>query len=304
MSRYAVIDVGTNSVKFYIGERDPAGAWRKVVDRAEVTRLGENLQQTGELAPQAMQRTLEAIAGMAEEARRNGVQGLAAVGTAGMRVARNSADFIAQVRGRCGVDIEVIPGEEEGRLAFVAVQAGLGIGEGSLVVFDTGGGSSQFTFGHGRAVDERFSVNVGSVRYAEKYRLDGVVTEAGLRQALEAIAADLARLDGARSPDALIGMGGATTNIAAVKLGLAEYDSDIVQGSTLDRRELDRQIKLYRTTPLEERRRIVGLQPSRAEVILAGACIVRTVMEKLGKEALSVSDRGLRHGLLVERFGV
>lgn len=303
MSRYAVIDVGTNSVKFHIGERDPAGAWRKVVDRAEVTRLGENLQQTGELASQAMQRTLEAITGMAEEARRNGVQGLVAVGTAGMRIARNSADFIEQVRGRCGVDIEVIPGEEEGRLAFVAVQAGLGIGEGSLVVFDTGGGSSQFTFGHGRAVDERFSVNVGAVRYAEKYRLDGVVTEAGLRQALAAIAADLARLDGARPPDALIGMGGATTNIAAVKLGLADYDPDIVQGSTLDRRELDRQIELYRTTPLEERRRIVGLQPSRAEVILAGACIVRTVMEKLGKEALCVSDRGLRHGLLVERFG-
>ena len=287
MSRYAVIDVGTNSVKFHIGERGPSGAWGTVVDRAEVTRLGENLQQTGELAPQAMRRTLEAIAGMAEEARRNGVAGLVAVGTEGMRIARNSGDFIDQVRRHCRVEIEVIPGEEEGRLAYVAVQASLGLGEGSLVVFDTGGGSTQFTFGHGHTVDERFSVKVGAVRYAEKFGLDGVVTEAGLRPALEAIAADLTRLDGVRSPDALIGMGGATTNIAAVKLGLVKYDPDAVQGST----------------PLEGRRRIVGLQPSRAEVILAGACIVRTVMEKLGKDTLSVSDRGLRHGLLVERFG-
>ena len=303
MPRYAVIDVGTNSVKFHIGERDAAGAWRTVVDRAEVTRLGENMQQTGEIAPQAMARTVAAIAGMAEEAHRNHVAGLAAVGTAGMRIARNSAHFIEQVRQRCDVDIEVIPGEEEGRLAYVAVQTGLGLGEGSLVVFDTGGGSTQFTFGRDGAVDERFSVNVGAVRYTETYGLDGIVADAVLRQALDAIAADMARLDGARSPDALVGMGGATTNIAAVKLRLAQYDPDLVQGSTLDRRELDRQIELYRTTPLEERRRIVGLQPKRADVILAGACIVRTVMEKLGKDAFAVSDRGLRHGLLVERFG-
>jgi exopolyphosphatase/guanosine-5'-triphosphate,3'-diphosphate pyrophosphatase len=303
MPRYAVIDVGTNSVKFHIGERDGAGRWRTFVDRAEVTRLGENLQNSGEIAPQAMERTVAAIASMAEEARRNSVAGLAAVGTAGMRIARNSADFIEQVRKRCDVEIEVIPGEEEGRLAYLAVQSGLGLGEGSLVVFDTGGGSTQFTFGRGGAVDERFSVNVGAVRYTEKYALDGVVADAVLRQALDAIAADLARLDGAHTPNVLVGMGGATTNIAAVKLRLAQYDPDIVQGATLDRQELGRQIELYRTTPLEERRCIVGLQPKRADVILAGACIVRTVMEKLGKDALSVSDRGLRHGLLVERFG-
>jgi exopolyphosphatase/guanosine-5'-triphosphate,3'-diphosphate pyrophosphatase len=98
-------------------------------------------------------------------------------------------------------------------------------------------------------------------------------------------------------------MGGAITNITAVKHKLATYDPDIVQGTILDRAEIDRQIELYRTHPTEERRQIVGLQPKRAEVILAGACIVRTVMAKLGCESLTVSDRGLRHGLLAERFG-
>ena len=98
-------------------------------------------------------------------------------------------------------------------------------------------------------------------------------------------------------------MGGAITNLAAVKHGLAEYDPDVVQGTVLDRAEIDRQIELYRTRSADERREIVGLQPKRAEVILAGACIVRTVAEKLGRDSLTVSDRGLRHGLLVERFG-
>jgi exopolyphosphatase / guanosine-5'-triphosphate,3'-diphosphate pyrophosphatase len=93
------------------------------------------------------------------------------------------------------------------------------------------------------------------------------------------------------------------TNLTAVKLGLATYDPDAVQGATLDRAEIDRQIERYRALDADARRATVGLQPKRADVILAGACIVRTVMEKLGQETLTVSDRGLRHGLLIDRFG-
>jgi exopolyphosphatase/guanosine-5'-triphosphate,3'-diphosphate pyrophosphatase len=98
-------------------------------------------------------------------------------------------------------------------------------------------------------------------------------------------------------------MGGALTNLAAVRHSLASYDADVVQGTVLERAEIDRQIDLYRTRNVDQRREIVGLQPARAEVILAGACIVRTVLDKLECDELTVSDRGLRHGLIVERFG-
>jgi exopolyphosphatase/guanosine-5'-triphosphate,3'-diphosphate pyrophosphatase len=98
-------------------------------------------------------------------------------------------------------------------------------------------------------------------------------------------------------------LGGAITNMTAVMLGLAPYDPDVVQGSVLSRAEVDGQIELFRTREVEARRQIVGLQPKRADVILAGACVVRTVMDKLGRDALSVSDRGLRHGVLLDRFG-
>lgn len=303
MPRYAVIDVGTNSVKFNISERRDDGSWRTVVDRAEVTRLGEGLEKTGEISSDAMARTVDAIAAMAAEAKENGVAAIAAVGTMGLRTARNSQQFIDAVKQRCGVCIEVIPGEEEGRLAYLAVKSSLGLAEGSLAIFDTGGGSTQFTFGHGAVVGERFSVNVGAVRYTEKYGLGGIVSAEQLRAALDAIAADLARLGTERSPDMLVGMGGAVTNIAAVKHGLAKYDPNIIQGSALDRAEIERQIELYRSRSLNDRQTIVGLQPKRADVILAGACIVKTVMDKLNKDKLSVSDRGLRHGLLIDRFG-
>jgi exopolyphosphatase / guanosine-5'-triphosphate,3'-diphosphate pyrophosphatase len=300
--RYAVIDVGTNSVKFHIGERRADGAWQTVVDRAEVVRLGEGLEESGRLNPGPMERTVDAIVGMVDEARGNGVEAIAAVGTAGLRIASNSAEFVGAVEARTGVQVEVIPGEEEGRLAYLAVKSGLDLAEGPLVVFDTGGGSSQFTFGHGDRVDERFSLNVGAVRFTEQFCLDGVVADDVLADALEAIAADLGPLDGRPAPDVLVGMGGAVTNLAAVKHELATYDAAVIQGSALDLVEIDRQIEGYRTRTAEARRRIIGLQPRRAEVILAGACIVRTVMTKLGRESLTVSDRGLRHGLLVERF--
>ena len=152
-------------------------------------------------------------------------------------------------------------------------------------------------------MDERFSVDVGAVSVTERYGLDEAVSEDTVADALRGIAVDLARVQGRPAPAAVIGMGGTVTNLAAVRHGLDPYDADVVQGTVLERGEIDRQIELFRTRTADERRQIVGLQPNRAEVILAGACIVRTVLDLLGRDALTVSDRGLRHGVLVDRFG-
>jgi exopolyphosphatase/guanosine-5'-triphosphate,3'-diphosphate pyrophosphatase len=300
--RYAVIDVGTNSVKLHIGERSDGG-WRACADRAELTRLGEGLEKAGQITPEAADRTASAIAGMVEEAKHDAVRAIVAVGTAGLRIASNGAAIVDAIRAKTGVSIEVLSGEEESRLAYIAVMTGLRAPQSSLVVFDTGGGSSQFTFGDGARVDRRFSVNVGAARFTEQFGLDHAVSPDVLRDALAAIAADLSQIDGCKSPDTLVGMGGAITNLTAVKLALAKYDPTRIQGAVLDRSEVDRQIEMYRSRDAQARRSIVGLQPKRAEVILAGACIVRTVMEKLGKDSLTVSDLGLRHGVFAERFG-
>jgi len=302
LGRFAVVDVGTNSVKFVIGERSANGEWRTVVERAEVTRLGEGLDGSGELGAEPIARTVEAIAAMADEAASEEVVATAAVGTAGLRIARNSDAFVEAVRERTGIEVEIISGDEEARLAYVAVTAEMELGDGSLVLFDTGGGSSQFTFGRGSEVEERFSVDVGAVRFTERFGLDRAVSPERLDEARAAIAADLSQLDGRPQPDALVGIGGAVTNLAAVKLALAEYDAELVRGSVLDRAEIDRQIERYRTADAEERRGITGLQPGRAEVILASALIVRTILERLGADWFRISDRGLRHGLLAEKF--
>ena len=301
-ARYAVIDVGTNSVKFHVAEQSADGNWTAVVDRAELTRLGEGQVPDGPISDDAMERTGQAIAEMVDEARQNRARAIVLVGTAALRTASNRDEVIDHIRKRSGFTVDAISGEEEARLAYLAVKVELGLDRGSLVVFDTGGGSSQFTFGEGDDVVERFSVPVGAVRYTETFGLDDVVGPDVLASALEAIADDLSAIDGRPPPEALVAMGGAVTNITAVYHGLATYDPDVVQGTILDRDEIDRQIEMYRTQDAEARRSIVGLQPKRADVILAGCCIVHTVMEQLGQETLTVSDRGLRHGLLRERF--
>ncbi len=301
--RYAVLDVGTNSVKSHIAEVASDGSWRTVLDRAEVTRLGEGLAEGGAISDDAMERTAATLAAMASEARELRVRAIAAVGTAALRSAANRDAVIESVHARTGVRIRVISGEDESRLAYLAVVAGVGLSEDSVVVFDTGGGSSQFTFGRGGTVDERFSVDVGAVRFTERFGLDMVVSDAVVQEACAAIAGELQRLHGRTNADRLVGMGGAITNLTAVSLEMETYDGDVIDGARLTRVELDRQIELFRHADADARRAIVGLQPGRAEVILAGACIVKTVMDLLGHTALTVSDRGLRHGVLLERFG-
>jgi exopolyphosphatase/guanosine-5'-triphosphate,3'-diphosphate pyrophosphatase len=301
--RYAAIDIGTNSVKLHVGDRAADGSWRDVDDRAEVTRLGEGVDRMGWLGETAIARTVAAVAALADEARKRGAEAIVAAGTAGLRTAANGQELVDAVHERSGLAVEILSGEEEARLAYVAAVAALPPVTGSRLVFDSGGGSSQFTFGHGDGVDERFSLDVGAVRIAERHGLEGVVAPERLTAALAGIASDLSRLRGRPPPDAIAGMGGTVTNLAAVRHGLVAYDPAVIQGTTLSLAEIDRQIELYRSHTAEQRRAIAGLQPGRAEVILAGACIVRTVLEELGHSSLTVSDRGLRHGLIAARFG-
>jgi exopolyphosphatase/guanosine-5'-triphosphate,3'-diphosphate pyrophosphatase len=301
--RAAVIDVGTNSVKATVGERTADG-WRFLADTSEVTRLGEGLAETGAISDAAVGRAIDAIDGMVREARSLDASAIVAFGTAGLRTASNAGQVVSRIAARTGIRIEVVGGEDESRLAFLGVMPDIDVGDGSLVVFDTGGGSTQFTFGHAGQVDERFSLPIGAVRFTERFGLQEAVSADRLREARVAIRAELAPVGDRPRPEALVGIGGAVTNLVAVQLALDPYDPDAVRGARLDADELERQIERYRDMDAEARGATVGLQPGRGDVILAGACIVRAVMDVLGWTSLVVSDRGLRHGALVDRFGI
>jgi exopolyphosphatase/guanosine-5'-triphosphate,3'-diphosphate pyrophosphatase len=171
-----------------------------------------------------------------------------------------------------------------------------------VVMFDTGGGSTEFIFGKDEHIERRVSVNVGAVRYTEQLLVSDPVTQEEFTQAMKAIEHDLAEVHIAENIGTLIGVGGGIVNLCAVKLQLTVYQPDRIHGFRLELREVERQIELYRSKTIAERKQLPGLQPERADVILAGAMIVRTILQKAGVPSLLVSDRGLRHGVLLDRF--
>jgi exopolyphosphatase/guanosine-5'-triphosphate,3'-diphosphate pyrophosphatase len=311
MEVFATLDVGSNSVKLHVAGRDRAGKWQVLRDQDEIARLSEGLQATGKISEAAMQRNADIICDFVAEALKLGARQILAAGTMCLRTASNAMTFIDRVNQKCGLEIEVISGEEEARLAFLGALSGLPPAAGDIGVFDIGGGSTEFIFGRDGLITERFSLNVGAVRLTEVYLQSDPVTPAELTRMLAVVDEELSgRLENMPADpsescqvDILVGIGGTMTNLSAIKMELAAHEPEILQGSTLTAQDIDRLLEALRTKTIAERRSIVGLQPKRADVILAGTAIAKVVMQKLSAERLIVSVQGVRHGLLADRFG-
>ena len=301
--RKAIIDVGTNSIKFCLAEETGNGSYNVLKDANDIARLGEGLKETGLIGPEPLERNAQSVANFAAEAKAAGADEVVAVGTMALRTAKNSAAFIARVKELCGVELKVLSGEEEAQNSYVAVMSGIpGAADADLVTMDTGGGSTEFVFGTAGKIVRKFSLNVGAVRFTEKYLSQMPVAPEKLAEAQAEIEKELSEGGVSGPVKFLVGMGGTVTSMASVKHKMAKYDPDVIQGSKLTLDDINAQIADYAAKTLDQRREIVGLQPKRADVILAGACIVRAVMELTGVSELTVSDRGLRHGLMYELF--
>lgn len=302
MGRKAIIDIGSNSIKFFVGELAPDKTITTVLDTNDIARLGEDLDKTGMINPEPMKRNVESVANFAAKAKELGADEIVAVGTMALRKASNSAEFVSKVKEACGVEVKIIPGEEEARYSYLAVLSGIPIGDEDIVIFDTGGGSTEFTFGHGTQLGKSFSVNLGSVRITENYLNSDPVTDDQVKAAIAQIDKEFAEAGVDGKPVKLVGMGGTVTSMGAVKHKMVKYDPDVIQGSTLTKADIDEQIKEYSARTIEQRKELPGLQPKRADVILAGACILKVITDRLGCGEITISDRGVRHGLAFDLF--
>lgn len=299
MGRFAVIDVGSNSMKMHVADVE-GGRVTAVEDRTEVTRLGEGLHAGGELTAEAMERNIRALGTFAAAARELGAGEVAVVGTMALRTASNRGEFLRRAGEEHGLQVEVISGGEEARLASLAATSGLGAIHGRVCIFDAGGGSTEFIFLRGGELQRSFSLAVGGRRLTEEILRSDPVTPAEVAKLNRTVADLIAPAE--QEADALVGIGGTVTSLGSIVHRLEKYDPDVVQGTRLTAAEVDRQIALFAERTVEQRKEIVGLMPKRADVILAGAAIVRCVMRKVGRNELLVSDRGLRHGVMIDRF--
>ena len=300
----AAIDIGTNSVLLVIAAAEAAGP-RPVLERATITRLGEGVDRTRQLAPAAVERNLACLRAYAQDLRAHGSPRLDVVGTSALRDAAGAQAFLDEAERILGVRPRVIAGDEEARLTFRGALSGLAL-SGRLLVFDVGGGSTELIVGDAAgdtAPQSRVSLDIGSVRLFERHvqhdpplPSELASIEADIERQL-ASAAPLSRLD-AHEPLTLVGVAGTVTTLKALDLGLPAYDSARVHGAVLTLSAVEQMCAKLTSLSLAERQQLPGLQPKRADVIVAGALIVRDLLRRAGAREMVVSDRGVRFGLL------
>jgi exopolyphosphatase/guanosine-5'-triphosphate,3'-diphosphate pyrophosphatase len=299
--RWATIDVGTNTVLLLVAERRGA-TLVPVLERAEVTRLGRGVDATGRLEPAAIRDTVATLADYARAARELGAEVVACVATSAARDAANGAEFFDAARAEAGLAPEVITGDEEARLVWTSAWRDFGRAGEPLAVLDVGGGSTELSFGEGPSPRGRASLQVGAVRLTERHvRADPPSADevARVRAAAREAVRPFAAMDlrGGR----LVGVAGTVTTLAAVGQALPAYDPERVHGSALALDEVERLAGVLAALTVAERAALPGMEPKRADVILAGALIVAEAMRAAGVDRLTVSDRGVRWGLLYER---
>ncbi|MDQ3263212.1 MAG: Ppx/GppA family phosphatase [Myxococcota bacterium] len=305
MKRYATIDVGTNSVLLLVAELKE-GRFEPLVERAEITRLGRGVDRSGALDPAAIEETIRCLESFAQQARALGVQAIAATATSAARDASNGAVFREEAKRRAGVELQIISGELEAQLSFAAVHTDFaGSAQGPLVALDIGGGSTEFIFGTGDGpqIAFRHSFDVGSVRLTERFVTGHPVSPADRERIRAHLKETFASLPAAPPGFQLVGVAGTVTTLFSVLHQIDPYDAARVHGGRITHAELATLVDRLCELPLEERRRLPGLQPKRADVICAGALVLEGAMEQLGAQGCVVSDRGLRWGLLVHQFG-
>ena len=295
--RVAAIDCGTNSIRLLIADVD-GERLSDVSRRMEIVRLGEGVDRTGRLAPEALERTRQALLGYAAEIAELGIDRVRMVATSASRDARNAGEFRDMVRSVLGVDPEVITGDEEAALSFVGAVHGLTEDPPFLVV-DIGGGSTEFVTGVA-AVEAASSVNIGCVRMTERHGFADPPTAKQIAAAEKDITAQvdkaLAAVPG-RLAHTMVGLAGSVTTVAALALGLPGYDAGRIHHATISYDQVAKVTASLLAATVAERRALPVMHPGRADVIGAGALILRTIMERAEKHDVVASEHDILDGI-------
>ncbi|MGW4228567.1 Ppx/GppA phosphatase family protein [Streptomyces sp. NPDC004980] len=308
MTRVAAVDCGTNSIRLLVADVDPAtGHFAEIDRRMRIVRLGQGVDRTGRLAPEALERTFDACREYAAAIKELGAEKVRFVATSASRDAENSDTFVRGVLDILGVEPEVVSGDQEAQLSFDGATKEL-VGSDHLdkpyLVVDIGGGSTEFVVGDDEVRAAR-SVDIGCVRMTERHLVrDGVVVDPPTPGRIAAIRADIgAALDLAEETvpiaDAatLVGLAGTVTTVAAIALGLEEYDSEAIHHSRVSLDQVREITGRLLTSTHEQRARIPAMHPGRVDVITSGALVLLAVMERTGAAEVVVSEHDILDGI-------
>jgi len=285
--RVAVVDLGTNSTRLLVADVDD-GHVDEVARRLTITRLGEGVDERRKLLPLPVARVRNVLSDYRRELEELGAERTLVLGTSAIRDADNGEAFLGEIEWSYGFTTRLLSGEEEGELTRRGVAGGRELEPGTLVL-DVGGGSTELI-----ADGFRTSLDLGCVRLTERFLHSDPPTRGELEAAVRAVREALPDLE----PTQAIGVAGTVTTLAALELG--KYDPDRVHGHRISREAVESQLQRLASLPLAQRRELPGLEPERAPVIIAGAVIVREVLERYGLDGLEASERDILHGAALE----
>lgn len=302
--RGAAVDIGTNSTRLLIGEVEDRDADLTTIDRRmTITRLGQGVNATRRLAPEAIERTLAAL----REYRQaidatGGVERIRATATSAARDAENRDDFFAPAAEILGVEPELLSGSEEARLSFLGATTGLApIAPPPYLVVDIGGGSTEFVVGTTEP-EGLISVDIGCVRITEAWLHGDPPLAEELSQAIHVVREHLGdvtrEVPEVKTARTLVGVAGTVSTVAAVEIGLPAYDRDRIHHFRLSHAAAEDVFRTLATEPIEDRRHNPGLEPGRVDVIVGGALILVTVLRTLGFDEVLVSESDILDGLV------
>jgi exopolyphosphatase / guanosine-5'-triphosphate,3'-diphosphate pyrophosphatase len=308
-TRVAAVDCGTNSLRLLVADVDLAAGRLADVDRQmEIVRLGQGVDATGRLAPEALDRTLRALAGYAKIIRESAAGAVRMVATSATRDAANAADFVRGVEEVLGVAPEVLSGQDEAYLSFTGATAELPAGAGPYLVVDIGGGSTEFVLGDGQPAGHppartgisALSVDIGCVRLTERYlhgdppaRAEIAAAAADVEAALDQVAAAMP----AASARTLVGLAGSVTTVAGLALGLAEYDPSRIHHARVPAAQVAGQTGTLLGQTHAERAALGVMHPGRVDVIGGGALVLDHVMRRFGFAEVLVSEHDILDGI-------
>ena len=286
-----IIDIGTNSCRLFIAELENTSEGKKIkrelVKDVEIVKLGEGVNKTHNLNPNAIKRTLDCLKKYKEKASSYGVENIRAFATSAVRDAENREVFLQEVL-KLGIKIECISGKTEATLNFLGNSL---IFKDRILVVDIGGGSTEFTLGKDKSIDFIQSINIGAVRATEKFFSDNDYSEEKLEKCKAWIRKNLEILKTIKDRDfKLIGVAGTATTQISVRDKMEIYDSSKVHMATLTLDELKENLSLFLSKNFEERKKIVGLEEKRADVIIAGTLILLTILEELNQDKIIISE--------------
>ncbi len=300
------LDIGTNSVRLLVVRIDANHSYTTITQQKQVVRLGESEAIDHSLLPEAIERAVLVCGKFAQLARSYGAEEIIAVATSATREARNQKEFLRRLRHEAGIEVRVIPGKEEARLIFLGIASGVNLGDNRAVCIDIGGGSTEIAVGDQRQYQYLNSLELGAVRLADLFFMPNergpVAPERYALMQRHVRDAAVRTVQDVRGFETALAFGSSGTIENLTDIAVRNLHNRLRQpDDCLTHADLKRVVQMLCEVPLEERRRIPGINPERADIIVAGAAIIDTLMQDLRiKELRVVGDRGLREGLLVD----